>query len=158
MDEPVEAHYACHRELGDADRLRLMENIWTTDQQITALLEEHGYPMGAERMLIEMGIVTILECIERLISGPMEGESFDLQVEFGVMQHVDLVHSPSNPVPVISFYTLDMILNGLNWPKTVRLVRAGLRGTNSRLDKETIRQLQMFISKVISGLLNKTPV
>ena len=158
MDDPVEAHYACHRNLGDAERLRLMENIWTTNQQITALLEEHGYPRDAERLLIEMGIVTILECIERLISGPMVGESFDLQVEFGVMQHTDLVYSASNPVPVISFYTLDMILNGLNWPKTVRLVRAGLRGTSSRLDKETIRLLQMFISKVISGLLNKAPI
>lgn len=157
MNEPVEPRYACHRELGAVDRLVLLENIWTTDQQIAALFDEHGYPYGTDRMIIEMGIFTILNCIDRLINVPECIESSELQVECGVMQHAELVYSPDNQVPVISFYTLDMILNGPNCPKMIRLVRAGLRGTSSQLDKETIRHLRLFIDKVITGLRAKTP-
>lgn len=150
MDAPVEARFACFPTLDDTARFNLMGDVWTTGQQVAQLLDRQGHPQDSERMFIEMGIITVLEGINGVWTRPVHGEVLQL----GVVPHLELTHSAEHPLPVISFYGLDKILNGMDWPKLIRLVRSGLPH-GSRLDKTTIRLLQVFINQVMADLLNQ---
>lgn len=156
-DVPVEPHFSYYRELDDEARFNLLGHIWTTDQQIDQLLEQHGYPDDSDRITIQMGIVAVLEGINGAVSKSGSNEAPELKGELDVTWHVQLNHSALHPVPVISFYTLDKILSGPEFFKLVRLVRGGLpRG--SQLSKSTILLIQNFIMTVMAGLLNEARV